>query len=128
SARTCAPAARHPAVEARGRAEMPVVPHAALFAAGAYDQADRGTADRALSLGASGRRRSVKHDACEATHRENQSFPIRTRSADLLCPCRDIVRNRRERFCGRPAPVVRPAGIPCHGTPGNRLLSLFLWG
>src|SRR6267378_6327459 len=51
----CAPAARYADLETRGGAEMPVMPNAALRAAGAHDPAHRRTADRALCLGAPGR-------------------------------------------------------------------------
>src|ERR1700738_2186204 len=54
SARTRPPAARYADLETRGRAEMPILPYAALFAAGAHDQADGRTADRAVCLGAPG--------------------------------------------------------------------------
>src|SRR5882672_3008310 len=56
SASTSATAARYADLEAGGRAEMPVLPNAALLAAGAHDPADGRTADRTLRLGASGRR------------------------------------------------------------------------
>jgi hypothetical protein len=42
-------------MEARGRAEMPVMQEGPLRAAGAYDQADRDAGDHALSVGSSGR-------------------------------------------------------------------------
>src|SRR5467141_3869792 len=56
SARTCPPAARYADLETRGGAEMPIMPNAAILAAGAHDPAHRRTADRALCLGAPGRR------------------------------------------------------------------------
>jgi len=49
------PAAGHADLEDRGRAEMPIMPDAAIFAAGAHDQVDRRAADGALRLGASRR-------------------------------------------------------------------------
>jgi hypothetical protein len=48
------PPARHADLETRSRAEMPVLPQGPLRAAGAYDQADGGARDHAVSLGASG--------------------------------------------------------------------------
>jgi hypothetical protein len=56
AARRDPPAARHAAMEARGLAEVPVVPEGALCATGAHDQTDRDARDHALSMGASGRR------------------------------------------------------------------------
>ena len=47
------PAARHPDLEARSGAEVPVMRDAAIFPAGARDQADGNAADIALRLGTS---------------------------------------------------------------------------
>ena len=53
AARRHPPPARHAAVETRGIAEMPVMPEGPLCAGGAHDQADGGSGDHALYLGAS---------------------------------------------------------------------------
>src|SRR5450631_2270024 len=55
SARCDPPAARYADLEVGSGAQMPGLQDAPLRAAGAYDQADQGAADRALSLGASRR-------------------------------------------------------------------------
>jgi hypothetical protein len=54
SAGACPQAAGHADMEARGGAQMPIVPDAAVFTAGAHDQADGRAADSAVRLGASG--------------------------------------------------------------------------
>ncbi len=54
AARHHPPAAGHADLEARGRAEMPIMQEGSLRAAGAHDQADGKARDHALRLGASG--------------------------------------------------------------------------
>ena len=55
-------AARYADLETRGLAQMPLVPEGVLRAAGAPDPAQRGAADGALCLGASGARASSSGD------------------------------------------------------------------
>jgi hypothetical protein len=54
AARCHPPAARYPIWKLEAALKMPVVPDAALFATGAYDQADRTARDHAVFLVAPG--------------------------------------------------------------------------
>jgi hypothetical protein len=58
-------AARYADLETRGLAQMPLVPEGVLRAAGAPDPAQRGAADGALCLGASGRGEVVRRSAAK---------------------------------------------------------------
>jgi hypothetical protein len=49
------PTPQYADLEAGGGAQMPVVPNAAIFTASPYDQADRNSRDRAVSVGSPGR-------------------------------------------------------------------------
>ena len=75
---------------ARGRAEMPVLPDAAVFTAGAHDQADGREADRALCLGAS-RRGAVRANVvrlCDPIQRGcGRSFSARRADAGWSVRC-----------------------------------------
>src|SRR6266851_6153573 len=64
--------------------EMPVMPNAAILAAGAHDQADRDTRDHALHLRASGRR-ALRAPAIESETR-SRSTPDHTNSAPIRLP------------------------------------------
>jgi hypothetical protein len=68
-ARLHPPAAGHADMEARSRAEMPVVPDTAILASGAHDPVDGGPSDDALRLGASGRR-ALRAEVRRGSNRE----------------------------------------------------------